>query len=697
MDNHFFVIKTWPNGNKWSFHNDFQKVKTATFSANKLKEDFAKCQPGDEAIGFDTKPFSSAFCICKIIGKDEKKKIITADFSQILENPVSERMMAQDPLLSQTKFVKSILANSGQGITLFGLEKNEFDRIIELSKNKEKIEGQNDFSWVPFYMELADKFAEDAYKNDVFVSKLQSAFEKTGVPLQGHIITEKLCDPFTAIAQFNHGANAKKRIAVCQGLKKVFNMKSEVPTGFDGIPTAWYQRFNYAWGVNMDEKKANQILWSFLLAILEVVKNPNDQTKANFAEKYDQVHAIKALTHQMPTSFCFWVRPNDFISLESKTSKLIENDQKLLSETGIKSLDSPDGKTYLEICSSLKKALGNGQYSFKTFPELSSYAYNQSKNHPSAMDQQNESVPSLVPVPEILPYSEDNFIKEVFMAKEDYEELKNLLLQRKNIILTGAPGVGKTFAAKRLAYSILGQMDESKVQFVQFHQNYSYEDFVLGYKPSSQGTFKLQEGVFYSFCKKAKKDTDSKFFFIIDEINRGNMAKIFGELLMMIECDYRGKPVNLVYSDETHAGPFSVPENVYLIGMMNTADRSIAMIDYALRRRFSFYPMKSAFDSQGFKDYLARVNNSKLNQLIGVIKELNSAIDNDDSLGEGYEIGHSYFIKNFGEEEARKADYSDEWLRGIVNYDLIPTLHEYWFDNMSTFNDWSTKLRNAIQ
>lgn len=176
------------------------------------------------------------------------------------------------------------------------------------------------------------------------------------------------------------------------------------------------------------------------------------------------------------------------------------------------------------------------------------------------------------------PYTEVDFLSEVFMDAERYRTLVNLLKTKKNIILQGAPGVGKTFVAKRLAFSIMGQKDTSRVMMVQFHQSYSYEDFVMGFRPSKDG-FELTSGPFYQFCKAAQEDDERDYFFIIDEINRGNVSKIFGELLMLIEKEKRGEKLHLLYSNE----PFSVPENVYIIGTMNTADRSLAIIDYALR------------------------------------------------------------------------------------------------------------------
>ena len=279
-------------------------------------------------------------------------------------------------------------------------------------------------------------------------------------------------------------------------------------------------------------------------------------------------------------------------------------------------------------------------------------------------------------------YSKEEFLKQVFVSPDDYERLESLLLRKKNLILQGAPGVGKTYAAKRLAYAIMGEMNDDRVMQVQFHQNYSYEDFVMGYKPNDNGGFDLKPGKFYKFCKDAEKDRDHKYFFIIDEINRGNLSKIFGELLMLIESDYRDKEIELSYKDEK----FSVPSNVYIIGMMNTADRSLAMIDYALRRRFSFFEMKPGFETPQFMDYIGEKKDSKLDKLVDAIIDLNKLIESDDSLGSGFCIGHSYLCE-------LGTNYN---LESIVEYDIIPMLREYWFDNNERFNQEAQKLRNAL-
>lgn len=299
----------------------------------------------------------------------------------------------------------------------------------------------------------------------------------------------------------------------------------------------------------------------------------------------------------------------------------------------------------------------------------------------SIIRQNNDEEVESLDVPD---YTRTDFLNEVYMDEANYEELVELLKAKKNIILQGAPGVGKTFCAERLAYSIMGKKDARRIKTVQFHQSYSYEDFIMGYKPAGE-TFKLRNGVFYNFCIEATNNPGQEYFFIIDEINRGNLSKIFGELLMMIEKDYRGKEITLAYTDQG----FHVPENLYIIGMMNTADRSLALIDYALRRRFSFFDMKPGFESEGFKNHIKSIGSVKLEKVINLISELNANIRDDDSLGYGFEIGHSYFC---GKTEAM----TDSHVRRVVKYDIIPTIQEYWFDNEKKAKEWAEKLIKVI-
>ena len=288
-------------------------------------------------------------------------------------------------------------------------------------------------------------------------------------------------------------------------------------------------------------------------------------------------------------------------------------------------------------------------------------------------------------IPEFTIYTRIDFLNDVYNFDSlQYYDIVNLITTKHNIILQGAPGVGKSYIAQKLACSIVGWLSSHRIEYIQFHQSYSYEDFIEGYRPTESG-FELRKGVFYNFCKKAEADAEHAYILIIDEINRGNLSKIFGELFMLIESDKRGQQMRLLYSDEM----FSVPENVYIIGMMNTADRSLAMLDYALRRRFAFVTINPAFDSDGFIKYQKSLANAKFNRLIDCVKELNAAIAADDALGEGFCIGHSYFCNIQPDSQPD--------LSFIVEYEILPLISEYWFDDRPTVNKWADRLRGAIR
>lgn len=296
----------------------------------------------------------------------------------------------------------------------------------------------------------------------------------------------------------------------------------------------------------------------------------------------------------------------------------------------------------------------------------------------------------IIDTPQADTYDKEKFLENVYLDEKDYNKLCSILSIKKNIILQGAPGVGKTFAAKRLAYSIIGAKDDSKVKCIQFHQSYSYEDFIEGFRPKEDGGFELQKGIFRKFCLDAAGDPANKYFFIIDEINRGNLSRIFGELLMLIEADKRGEDnsIELVYSHKA----FYVPENVYIIGMMNTADRSLAMLDYALRRRFAFYSMKPAFNQKKFIEYSKKIKCDMFGKAVAAIKSLNKIIYADKSLGAGFEIGHSYFcFENYDLD-----DITDDTIKNIIRYEIIPTIEEYWFDNENRLEEERTKLNALI-
>lgn len=708
-----------------------------------------------------------------------------------------------------------------------------------------------EIEWVNFYMEFADKLLEYKNNREELIKKVYKSYDELEIQLptleaddDGNSIIPKDMDPFTIFGLFNKQIKSENRIRIIKKFKEKFNLNSEVPTDFFGIPLLNNQKASFYYFKNNRGEEDINNLWNLFETSINYSKDPKTYLN-KFISSYDKVIAQKGIRWNI-TMGLFWIRPNEFISLDTKNREFLSISSNLSPKVSslIKELkyNSPKAEKYLEICNECKLALKEDKFEYENFPELSDYAYENSfiedketegmgdndiqtskywllspgtgaklweefynneiiaigwdgtddltnykskediililqefynddlkhfndahalwqftneiqigdiiiakkgmseiigrgivesdyifdenrdtykhvrkvrwtdkgnwhygdesnklpmktlteiTNYKDMVNRINELLGEEIDIDteEYPVYTIEDFLNEVYITKKDYETLKELLLNKKNLIIQGAPGVGKTFIAKRLAYSIMGLKDIERVMMVQFHQSYSYEDFVMGYRPTKEG-FELKYGSFYKFCKKAEEDSENDYFFIIDEINRGNLSKIFGELFMLIENDKRGNKnkIQLLYSDES----FFIPKNLHIIGLMNTADRSLAMIDYALRRRFSFFDLEPGFESQGFVDYRANISDNKFDKVISAICELNNEIEEDETLGEGFRIGHSYFCNI-------EADETDEKLDFIIEYEIIPLLKEYWFDEADKVRMWSENLRNCLR
>lgn len=290
------------------------------------------------------------------------------------------------------------------------------------------------------------------------------------------------------------------------------------------------------------------------------------------------------------------------------------------------------------------------------------------------------------------PYTKEDALKDLFMGEETFDRMVRALAYKKNIVLQGAPGVGKTFVAKRLAQYLIKKEDPWKIRTVQFHQSFSYEEFIMGIRPNEDGKFDRKKGLLYEFAERAQADTANPYFLIIDEINRGNLGKIFGELMLLIEADKRGKKheMPLMYSKDDES--FYLPENLHFIGTMNTADRSLALVDYALRRRFAFIDLDPEFGER-FEAHLHKkdIPAKLVSRIIQNIKTVNQGIENDLNLGKGFMIGHSYFCQL---ENLEGWASPEDWYRDIVEWELAPQLREYWFDNSDKANEAVATLLN---
>ena len=300
------------------------------------------------------------------------------------------------------------------------------------------------------------------------------------------------------------------------------------------------------------------------------------------------------------------------------------------------------------------------------------------------------------PQPDAGAYGREHARQDLFLPADEIESLVKLLKRKKNLVLQGPPGTGKTYVAQRLAWLLTGERSTDCIEAVQFHQSYGYEDFVRGYRPTDTGGFDLQDGPFLRFCARARGAPERPHVLIIDEINRGNLSRIFGELLMLIEADKRDSAwaVRTAYARPDEPA-FHVPANLHLVGAMNTADRSLALVDYALRRRFAFSTVEPAFGSQGLERHFADggVPEPMRRRINTRLEALNRQIREHPQLGEGFQIGHSYFCRP--PKGLADAAACNGWYADVVRYEIEPLLREYWFDDAERARNALTALRAA--
>ena len=526
--------------------------------------------------------------------------------------------------------------------------------------------------WAKFYIEFANKLLEFKNNRKELIEKIKLVFNSNKIEIP-NIINEEDIDPFTIFGLFNKGLS-ERRTKILKGIANIFEINSKTPEEFYCVPV--YRNFNSNfYNPLQNEKNDIEALWNIFEASINYADNNTNENREAFIKYYNLAKDIKGNKWKLTMGLC-WIRPFNYISLDPYDIELIIKDNLIPAEylKYIKKSDNsiPNAEEYLIICNIMIENIKNNNYKFNNFFELSDYALyivcvtrNKNKEGNTMNIENNFN--------NFNKYDKNKFLQEVYITEKEYDKLEKLINEKKNIILQGSAGVGKSYAAKRLAYSIIGEKDNERVKMIQFHQSYSYEDFIIGYRPTESG-FELKEGVFYKFCEDARNDEGNDYFLIIDEINRGNISKIFGELFMLIENDKRGEEyaLELVYKDDEK---FFVPENLYIIGLMNTADRSLAMLDYALRRRFIFIDIEPAFNKPQFREDLESKNIDKdlINKIIEKFIKLNETIKTDKTLGKGYTIGHSYFCNR---KNLNKEDYKD-----IINYEIAPTLMEYWFDN----------------
>lgn len=556
------------------------------------------------------------------------------------------------------------------------------------------------FGWTKFYETIANELLTYRTNRIALVEGIREISVR--VEGLGHLAQDNYADgttgfvkdicPFTTLGLFNRGITDSNRKIIAAELAKFLGVDEPVPETFEGIPLlnnlkSWYFPFE----VNRATDHIDA-LWGVFAAGITYADTDDDLAREEFAKAFDSVNGRRVVGWNL-TFGLYWSRPWAFLSLD-------HNSQVYVS----KKLGVPIGRhgpkrrcnsgDYLAVMDVLEPRFQEASYPVHSYPELSLEAWlykDPTDEKPpvgeadviDADDGDDAAAPEDVHVAvPIVPYSVDNILNDgCFLERNEIDRLLDRLRTKKNLILQGPPGTGKTWLAKRLAFALMGQKDESKVRAVQFHPNLSYEDFVRGWRPTGDGKLSLADGVFMETIKAALKDPSSKFVVVIEEINRGNPAQIFGELLTLLEAGKRtpNEALELCYPDaDGRRRPVHIPENLYVVGTMNIADRSLALVDLALRRRFAFVGLEPKLGT-AWRDWVVKecaVDLALVADIEHRIAELNDQIAADARLGKQFRIGHSYVTP----AHRLEAGDTKKWFRQVVETEIGPLLDEYWFD-----------------
>lgn len=530
------------------------------------------------------------------------------------------------------------------------------------------------FKWTRFYATLADQLLTFRQRRKELVAGIHEIGSKVESmsSLQDHFQDgssgplEDIC-PFTAMAIFNRNITEDNRKAIAKELARLLGVSEPVPASFDASPTVnnqetWF--FDYA---NQRQPDDIEALWELFSQAITFAESEDPEDRAAFASAYDNVTKRNCVGWNISLAL-HWIRPWCFPPLDMRSRRYIT--KKLNIQIGMNGPKGGcDANDYLTVLDALKARFQEDAYPVHSFPELGYAAW-------IFKDGGNGGV---LPPP-IESYSVDNILEDgCFIGRQKLEGILERLRTKKNLILQGPPGTGKTWLAKRLALALIGQRDESKVRALQFHPNLSYEDFVRGWRPAGDGKLELVDGPFLEMIRAAEKNPDERHVVVIEEINRGNPAQIFGEMLTLLEVDKRtpNEALELCYRRRDDERVF-IPDNLYVIGTMNIADRSLALVDFALRRRFAFVDLECTLGKPWHDWVSARcgIDSEILIEIEKRVVALNAVISADTSLGPQFSVGHSYVTPPFGIPitDAR------EWFRQVVSTEIGPLLDEYWFD-----------------
>ena len=556
--------------------------------------------------------------------------------------------------------------------------------------------GKQRFPWTTFYEAVADKllvYCDDRrpliagiHEIAARVRGLSYLQDKFAGGRQGPL--EDIC-PFTAMGTFNRGVTATNRQVIAREMAKLLGIGIPVPESFEGLPVLNNQN---SWFFAYAEKRGSgdiDALWNVFTAAGQFMKSGQTEHRTEFAEAYDTAVEVWGVAWNLSVGL-YWAHPWDFPPLDSPSRQYMKKHLQL--QVPSSSGQGPcDAKAYLKLLDDLKARFEEESCPVHSFPEFSLEAWRHRNPtggpEPGANGGDGPTKPGTIQVaPLSKPYSVTHVLEDgCFLGRDEIERLLERLHSKKNLILQGPPGTGKTWIAKRLAFALMGEKDASKIRAVQFHPNLSYEDFVRGWRPTGDGKLAVADGVFMEAIHDAAGRPTAKFAVVIEEINRGNPAQIFGELLTLLEADKRTPDEALELSYPDAAGnrqAVHIPENLYVIGTMNIADRSLALIDLAFRRRFAFATLEPRFGDVWRNWVVAKggIDPDLAPDIERRMMELNRTIAEAKGLGSHFRIGHSYVTP----AQRIEAGSTRDWFIQVAKTEIGPLLEEYWFDSPET-------------
>ncbi|WP_204353758.1 McrB family protein [Salinisphaera orenii] len=549
------------------------------------------------------------------------------------------------------------------------------------------------FGWTAFYQEFASKLLEFRGRRGELVEQINELVNGGHVPNLAYLrergpdgsikLMQDIC-PFTLMGAFNRGATVENRRSVAAALARIVGVGRDVPESFTGIPVlnnqaSWFH-------ASSDKRESSDIdnLWELFRAAVAYADAENDSngTGTDLADRITTVLAQRGAAWNL-TMGMYWIRPWDFVPLDENSRRYIAE---ILGVSLPNDYHQMTGTGYLKVVDTLLELFDSDETVVNSFPELSLAAWSEGGRDAEKPELGGD------PLSEKETYSLSHIQQEgSFFPDHELERMLDRLDARKNLILQGPPGTGKTWLSKRLAYALIGARDAEQVVPLQFHPTMSYEDFVRGWRPGADGRLQLVDGPLMEAVAAAHAERNKRWVLVIEEINRGNPAEILGEMLTLLEGDKRG-PEHALRLSHMREGehPVHLPPNLYVIGTMNIADRSLALVDLALRRRFAFFNLEPKFND-AWKQWLhdtAGVDPNVAEQIRSRMQQLNQVIADDEALGPQFQVGHSYVTPKTG---ARIED-PKKWFQDTVVTEIAPLLEEYWFDRPGQAREQAEQL-----